>query len=248
MERFTVDGIVIRTSVTGEADRIVWVLTRDRGIIRAFAKGARGTKSRLHSSTGLFAYCSFSFYEKNDVYNVTEAELKELFFDLRSSMETLTLAQYFCEVISRCVPDKNDEELYLRLLLNSLHFLCKGEKNSLLIKSVFELRLISAAGFMPSLVACGECGEFLTDTMYFNAGTGELFCNACGRGRGCPEVHSSVISAMRHICFSDFSKIFSFTLPEEQLIALNRLTETYLKSALGQEFRLLSYFNDINKN
>ena len=43
MEKFTVDGIVIKSSVTGEADRIVWVLTRNRGIIRAFAKGARGT-------------------------------------------------------------------------------------------------------------------------------------------------------------------------------------------------------------
>ena len=70
MEKFTVDGVVIKTSVTGEADRIVWVLTRDRGIIRAFAKGARGTKSRLHGGTSLFCYCEFTFSEKNNVYNI----------------------------------------------------------------------------------------------------------------------------------------------------------------------------------
>ncbi len=64
MEKFTVDGLVIRVSATGESDRIVWVLTRSRGLIRAFAKGARGTKSKLHGGTSLFTYCDFSFYEK----------------------------------------------------------------------------------------------------------------------------------------------------------------------------------------
>ncbi len=245
MEKFTIDGIVIRSSVTGEADRIVWVLTRNRGIIRAFAKGARGTKSRLHSATSLFAYCNFSFWEKNNVYNINEAEMKEIFFDLRKSMETLTLAQYFCEVMSKTVPEACEEEIYLRLLLNSLFFLSKGEKNELLIKSVFELRLVTVAGYMPSLIACAECSEYLTDTMYFDCSTGELFCNQCSRGLMLPAVNAAVVSAMRHICFSDFAKIFSFELSEDNLILLNRFTEQYLKSALGQDFRLLNYFSEL---
>ncbi|MBR3767252.1 MAG: DNA repair protein RecO [Clostridia bacterium] len=247
MEKFTIDGIVIRTSVTGEADRIAWVLTRDRGIIRAFAKGARGTKSRLHGGTSLFAYCNFSFTEKNNAYNISEAQVKEVFFDLRKSMETLTLAQYFCEVIAKAIPEKCYEEVYLRLLLNSLHLLCKSDKHELLIKSVFELRLVSVAGYMPSVVACENCGEYLTDIMYFNCQTGELFCSSCGKQHLLPAVPSSVVSAMRHICFSDFSKIFSFELPEDMLLLLNRLTENYLRSALGQEFKLLSYLSEINK-
>lgn len=245
MEKFTIDGIVIRSSVTGEADRIVWVLTRNRGIIRAFAKGARGTKSRLHSATSLFAYCNFSFSEKNNVYNVSEAEVKEIFFDLRKSMETLALAQYFCEVMSKTVPESCEEEIYLRLLLNSLFFLSKGEKNGLLIKSVFELRLVTVAGYMPSIIACADCSEYLTDTMYFDCLTGELFCNKCAKGVMLPAVNAAVVSAMRHICFSDFSKIFSFELNEDNLISLNRLTEQYLKNALGQDFRLLGYITDL---
>ena len=162
MEKFTIDGVVIKTSVTGESDRIVWVLTRDRGIIRAFAKGARGTKSRLHSGTSLFCYCDFTFSEKNNVYNVSEALIKEVFFDLRKSMVTLTLSQYFCEVLMKCVPEKCEEEIYLRLLLNSFHFLCKGTKPDLLVKSVFELRLACVAGYMPSLIACNNCSDKLS--------------------------------------------------------------------------------------
>ncbi len=245
MEKFTVDGVVIRTSVTGEADRIVWVLTRERGIIRAFAKGARGTKNKLHGGTSLFAYCSFSFSEKNNVYNVNEALIKEVFFDLRRSMETLTLAQYFCEVAEKCIPDECDEEAYLRLLLNSFHFLAKGEKNELLVKAVFEMRLCCIAGYMPPVLVCADCSEFSTDLMYFDSVTGTLLCENCGKGSGFNKVSISVITALRHICFSDFSKIFSFQLNENALKVLSTLTENYLKNIMGQEFRLLRYYKDI---
>ena len=245
MEKFTIDGVVIKTSVTGESDRIVWVLTRDRGIIRAFAKGARGTKSRLHSGTSLFCYCDFTFSEKNNVYNVSEALIKEVFFDLRKSMVTLTLSQYFCEVLMKCVPEKCEEEIYLRLLLNSFHFLCKGTKPDLLVKSVFELRLACVAGYMPSLIACNNCSEFESASMYFSCADGSLFCDDCGKGMAIPKVSLPVISAMRHICFSEFSRIFSFELQGTSLDTLNRLTENYLKAVLGQDFRLLEYFNDI---
>ncbi len=247
MEKFTIDGVVIKTTVTGEADRIVWVLTRDRGVIRAFAKGARGTKSRLHGGTSLFCYCDFTFSEKNNVYNINEALIKEVFFDLRGSMEILTLSQYFCEVLMKTVPDKCEEEIYLRLLLNCFHFLCKNRKPELLIKSVFELRLACIAGYMPSLIACGVCSEYETDTMYFSCADGSLFCESCGKGMAIPRVPLPVISAMRHICFSEFSKIFSFELQENSLELLSRITENYLKAVLGQEFRLLEYFKDIGK-
>ena len=160
-------------------------------------------------------------------------------------METLTLSQYFCEVLMKSVPEKCDEEIYLRLLLNCFHFLCKGQKHELLIKSVFELRLTCIAGYMPSLIACNECSEYETEEMYFNCADGSLLCEACGRGMAVPRVSKAVISAMRHIAFSEFSKIFSFELNEPSLEVLNRLTESYLKSVFGQDFRLLDYLRVI---
>ena len=245
MEKFNVDGIVIKTSVTGESDKILWILTRNRGIIRAFAKGARGTKNRLHSGTSLFAYCDFAVYEKNDVFHINEAQVKEIFFDLRNDISTLTLAQYFCEVMLKTLPETVSGEEYLRLLLNSLHFLCTKEKPMLLIKSVFELRLTALAGFMPSLVACDKCGEFETDTMYFNCDNGLLYCKNCGKYTDAPSFPLSVITAMRHIIFSQFSKIFSFEISEDLLETLNFITGKYIENAFQQKFKLLDYFNSV---
>lgn len=244
MEKFSVDGLVIKTGVTGESDRIVFILTAKRGVIRAFAKGARNTKSRLHAGTSLFAYCTFTFSENKGVFNVSEAQVKEIFFDLRNDLERLAVAQYFCEVMLKTVPDENFDPEYLRLILNSLHFLCKGKKPVLLVKSVFELRIVCFAGYMPGLVACANCGEFETDIMYFDCLSGSLYCKSCGKMKDLPDISASVVAAMRYIVFSDFEKIFSFELADEQLVRLNRLTELYLSNCFQQQFRTLEFLNE----
>lgn len=242
MEKFNTDGIVIQTKVTGEADLIVFVLTRQRGIIRAFAKGARGAKSKLHGGSSLFAYSDFSFYEKNGVYHVTEAQVKEVFFSLRSDMARLSLAQYFSEVMLKTVTEETEETEYLRLMLGALFYLCEGKKDILLIKSVFELRMTVISGYAPLIHACAECGAFSTPQMYFHCLTGSVYCENCGKDRDAPMVTLSVISAMRHIVYSPFETVFSFSLSEASLLALNRLTEKYIQNCFGQRFHVLDYF------
>ena len=242
MEKFGADGIVIRTIVTGESDLILSVLTRDRGVVRAFARGARGMKSKLHAGSAQFAYCDFMFYEKNGVFHVTDAAVKNLFYELRTDLTAISLAQYLCEVLLKNVPEGDTDPEYLRLLLGALHFLCGGKKPALLVKSVFELRFAALAGYAPDLTACAACGEFRSDPMVFNALTGELFCFSCGRAHNAPQVPYSVVCAMRHILYSTFEKIFSFTLKDELLPVLNTMTEKYLQNALQQKFRLLEFF------
>ena len=242
MEKFNTDGIVIKTSVTGESDLIVFVLTRSNGVIRAFAKGARGMKSKLHAGSALFAYCGFSFSEKNGVYHVAEAEVRNIFFALRGDMAKLSLAQYFCEILLKTLPDGQTDEEYLRLMLNALYALCENKKEILQVKAVFELRLASLSGYAPPVHACAGCGKFRTDEMYFNCLTGDLFCGACGRGEDAPRVPFAVVAAMRHIIFSPFENVFSFHLSPDLLPVLTRLTETYLQNCFQMKFRLADFF------
>ena len=242
MEKFNTDGIVIKTSVTGESDLIVFVLTRSRGMIRAFAKGARGMKNKLHAGSSLFAYCDFTVTEKNDVYHINEASVKEIFFGLRSDIAKLTLAQYFCEVLLKTLPDAETDEEYLLLMLRSLYYLSNGTKHLLQIKAVFELRMAAVSGYAPPVHACENCGAFQTDTMYFNCITGELLCSNCGRRSETPEVPFAVIAAMRHIIFSPLDKVFGFRLNEDLLRSLTLLTEKYLQNCFQQPFRLTDMF------
>ena len=242
MQKFVTDALVLKTKVTGESDLIVFLLTEKKGIVRAFAKGARSMKSKLHAATALFSYASFGLYEKNDVYNVTDADLKESFFDLRTDLSRLSLGQYFCEVILKTVTEETDESTFYQLMLRSVYYLNQGKKDLLLLKSVFELRLAVIAGYAPPVHACAVCGTFLTDKMYFDCESGELFCADCGDAHALPEIPSAVVSAMRHIVYASFDQLFAFTLSGQSLEILNRLTQIYLQNCMQMKFSVLDYF------
>ena len=241
MNRFETDGVVLKTSVTGEADLVVFVLTRERGVIRAFAKGARSTKSRLHAGVASFVFGTFGFREKNGVYHIDDAAPQEVFFALRTDLQKLSLAQYFCEILLRVVTDTESDPMFLRLFLNSLHLLCADKKPALMVKAIFELRIAVLSGYAPDLVACADCGAFETPQMEFDPLNGVLYCDNCAKSSSLL-VDLGVISAMRHIVFADFSELFRFRLVDSLLPVLNRLTERYLEHCFGHRFRLLDFF------
>ena len=241
MERFNTDGLVLKTSPTAEADAVLFILTRSRGVIRAFAKGARSTKSRLHAAACQFAYCDFSVNEKNGVFYVNEAAVRDIFYNLRTDLESLTLAQYFCELLLKTLPEGAAEEAFLRLLLNSLYLLAHQKKPAPLVKAVFELRTVSLLGYMPELVACKTCGCYQTDVMYFNRLTGALYCADCAELNSPDAIPVSVVNAMRHIVFSEAEKCFAFTLPPTQLRTLSELTGSYTETCFHRKFALSDY-------
>lgn len=243
---FSTDAIVLKITKTGESDRLLTLLTRDRGILKAFAKAADRPKNKLHMSTNLFCYGRFTFYEGVKSTKVEECDLNETFFGLQQDITKLALAQYFNELMIESAPVETDANEYLRLLLNSLYFLANDKKNIHILKSLFELRLASLIGYMPSLIACSECGEFETDPMYFNEMTGELFCCNC-KGAGTKCYPLEVITAMRHIVFSEFDKLFSLGVSESSIYLLEAATEKYLIAVLRKKFRTLDFYKSITQ-
>ncbi|MBR3868098.1 MAG: DNA repair protein RecO [Clostridia bacterium] len=243
---FSTDAIVLKITKTGESDRLLTLLTRDRGILKAFAKAADRPKNKLHMSTNLFCYGRFTFYEGVKSTKVEECDLNETFFGLQQDITKLALAQYFNELMIESAPVETDANEYLRLLLNSLYFLANDKKNIHILKSLFELRLASLIGYMPSLIACSECGEFETDPMYFNEMTGELFCCNC-KGAGTKCYPLEVITAMRHIVFSEFDKLFSLGVSESSIYLLEAATEKYLTAVLRKKFRTLDFYKSITQ-
>ncbi len=241
---FKTDGIVIKEGATGEQDRIVTVLTRDRGVIKAFANGARNPKNKNVSSTGLLCYSDFLINKtQKGVYVIREATAKEVFFSLRSDIVRLSLAQYFAELTYELSPREENSGEYLSLLLNSIYLLAQGKRNLRQIKAVLEMRMLSIAGYMPGVVACGNCGSFESEIMFFSTVTGELFCENCKPLEKTVRLPLGVVTAIRHICFSESPKIFSFTLPDESIALLSAVTEKYLRNITARRYKTLDFFN-----
>lgn len=238
---FSTDAIVLKITKTGESDRLLTLLTRDKGVIKAFAKAADRPKNKLHMSTNLFCYGRFTFYEGVKSTKVEECDLNETFFGLQQDITKLALAQYFNELMIEAAPVETEANEYLRLLLNSLYFLANDKKNVHILKSLFELRLASLIGYMPSLIACAECGEFESDPMFFNDSTGELFCCNC-KGYGTHSYPLTVISAMRHSVFSEFDKLFTLSIDTNSIPLFENASEKYLMSVLKRKFKTLDFY------
>ena len=159
-------GLIIKEQTIGESDRLVTVLTRDNGVLRAFARRAKNLKDSKSAATQLLCYSASRFSRAGQIHN-RRREPIEVFFGLRRDIGALSLAQYFCELAYLLVPEETDSEEYLRLVLNSLHFLAKGTRPKRLLQSLTELRMLAIAGYMPDLVACADCAAYESDVMYF---------------------------------------------------------------------------------
>ena len=245
--RTNTDGLILKEQNIGEKDKLVTVLTRHNGLVRAFVRGAKSVKNRKNSSTGMFCYSKLSLYKTKDTYIIDEAEPIELFFPLRSDLEKLALAQYFSELVLTLVQEDEPAEEYLRLILNSLHFLAKDKMPNEQVKAITELRIMCIAGFMPNLIACDRCGEYETETMYFDVEDGLLYCENCVPSDMIFQLDIGLIKALRHIAFSDFEKIYSFKMEEYALPDLSYVTEKYLLSKLQRNFKTLEFYKDIIK-
>lgn len=242
------DGIVIREQEAANQDKLITLLTKEAGLIKAFVNGGRNPKNKNVSSTDLLCYSDFSLEKtKKGSFYIKEATAKNVFFALRSDIVTLSLSQYLAELTNELAPREETAAEFLSLLLNSLHLLSTGNKDKSLIKSVAELRMLTLSGYMPQIVMCNKCGIYESEKMYFDTYSGELFCEKCQPPRKLSPLSPGALSALRHICLSDSSKIFSFSLPSEALSQLNSITEKYTLSITGKRFKTLDFYKKMTE-
>ncbi|MEG1869709.1 MAG: DNA repair protein RecO [Oscillospiraceae bacterium] len=251
--QITTDAIVLKEYTLDEESRIVTLLTKDRGIVSAYIRGAKRLRSSLTSSTQLFCYSHFVLFKHKNKYSVNSADVNAEFYEITKELETFTLATYLAQLMTELAPEEENTSEYLRLMLNSLYMLKENKRELLFIKPMFELRLLSMAGYMPDLIACEACGIGSdTDTeMLFLPRQGVLLCSKCAVNN--PNevkfvVSESILSAMRYIIYSPMEKLFNFSLSGEGFKYLNRITETYMLTQISKSFTALEMFRSLIAN
>ena len=238
------DGLIVREYPTiAEADRFVAILTRDKGLVRASARGARNIKSRFAAATQLLCYSRLSLIEGREKYIVEDAVPQEVFFPLRQDAEKLALAQYFCELALHLTPSNEPAEGHLRLLLNALHYLCEGSRDPMLIKAVVEGRLLSLEGYMPNLSGCCHCGKTEDGVMWFSPTAGTLTCNPCTHPQDAMAVTPGVLAALRHVLYGAFERAFAFTLPTQESLMFAQTVERFLLAQQQHRYATLDFYH-----
>lgn len=150
-ELLDVTAIVLKVSPVGEYDRRVVLLTKERGKITAFAKGARRLNSRLMAAASLFAFGSFRLYPGKNAYTMTDAAIQNYFEELRTDFEGAYYGMFFLEVCDYYTRENNDETEMLKLLYQSLKALSVQSLQRRLVQSVFEMKAMVINGEFPGV-------------------------------------------------------------------------------------------------
>ncbi|HKM35250.1 MAG TPA: DNA repair protein RecO [Lachnospiraceae bacterium] len=150
-ELIFVTGMVISQTPVGEYDRRVCILTKERGKISAFAKGARRPGSRFMAATNPFSFGQFQLFEGKSSYNIAEVNISQYFEDLRSDYIGAYYGMYFLEVADYYTRENNDEKEMLKLIYQSFRALIHPELNNLLVRSIFDVKALVVNGEYPGI-------------------------------------------------------------------------------------------------
>jgi len=177
-------AVVLRVTKLGEADRIVTLLTRRQGRVRAVAKGVRRTKSKFGGRLEPFSHVDLQLYAGRNLDIVTQAETLDPFGPvLAADYPRYTCATAIAETAERLTAEEHEPSLRLYLLLvSALRALSETRREPSLILDAFLLRAMSLAGWAPALNDCARCGEPGPHTA-FHIPSGGLLCAGC-RGAG----------------------------------------------------------------
>lgn len=243
-ERFVTCGLVLRETVTRDADKSLTVLTPDRGRLSVIARGARRKGSRVAAACQLLAYSEMTLYEKGRWTMLDAADTIELFDGLRQDLTALSLAAYFAE-LTEAVSDGSGGDV-LPLLLNALYALSALKKPPQLVKPAFQFRLMALAGYEPMADGCALCGAPQPENPMLDVVHGVVHCGKCREKGGLSlPLTASGLAALRYVLYGDPRRLYSFSLPPEGLRALNHAADAYVSAQLERSFRTLDYYKTI---
>jgi DNA repair protein RecO (recombination protein O) len=172
---------VLRTHKLGEADRIITVLTRERGLVRAVAKGIRKTTSRFGGRLEPFMYVDLQLAEGRSLDIITQVETIDAFArDLGDDYPAYTAGTAMLETAERLVHDDGEPAVQqLQLIVAALRALTSvNDRPPGLILDSYQLRALAVAGYAPSFDSCAKCGA-PGPHRDFHAASGGMLCHAC---------------------------------------------------------------------
>ena len=193
----------MRTRELGESDLLVSSFTRDMGLVRGIARGAKRSKKRFSNCLDLFCLVSLEYGKKRrqELYILNSCRLIDSFYGLRSDFSALCLASYMVELTEVLFPDQVSESKIFDLLKDSLSALDRGVEPGRL-RLFFEARAMALGGYEIGLSKCCDCGRPYKGEgrAVLNREGGGLSCLGCRKeSASSPGMDPSSVSILRRL-------------------------------------------------
>ena len=180
------EAIVLRTYPLGDQDKVVVFLTREHGLLRGVAKGARKFGNRFGAALEPMSHLTVFYYEKErkDLVTVSGCDLRQSFFDVQGNVEASLVLSYFAELVEESVPGRAHDDLMFRLLLSVLQAL-RDSLDTALLARYFEAWFLQLHGVLPDLHRCRRCRKTIAENAagWLGPKRDGIYCDACAPAR-----------------------------------------------------------------
>jgi DNA repair protein RecO (recombination protein O) len=204
---FRVEAVVLRHADWGEADRLLTLYTRERGKVRAIAKGARKIRSRKAGHLEPFTRVTLQLARGHDLFIVTQADTLDAYLPIHENLVKTSHAAYVVELLDRFTYEDDSENYSIFRLLTEALARLENEADPWLAIRYYEVRLLDLLGYRPHLFECANCGrEIKAEDQFFSAAQGGVLCPVCGAGLpGAWSVSVEALKYLRHFQRSDYA-------------------------------------------
>ena len=176
---YKTQGVVLKQTPIGEADRVLSIFTRDLGKVRVVARGVRKPRSKLAGHLEPLSHVAISVSRGRSLDPIKEAETVRSFRRVRENLQLVSEAVYLAELVESFSAENQSSPVVYRLLLDALDWLeTNGDSRGLM--RYFEVRLLGESGFGPELHSCVECRATLEPGDYlYSSEVGGVLCDDC---------------------------------------------------------------------
>ena len=239
---YKTEALVLRNREFNEADQLVTLLSPDYGKLQVVARGARKPKSRLRGGIQAFTLTNLLLHTGRSLDIITGTETGKCFY-FREDLAKLTSAVYWADLLDRVLPEREANPAVYSLFL-SLLYLLEATSSKLeeirALDHLFELKLISSAGYTPDLASCLRCGEVLRTKegkLWFNLESGGIICNSCVHKAelGILPVSRGTLALMQQWISMEVEQFWRIKGAAYNLQELDRLLPAYLEYHLEQK-------------
>lgn len=238
VNQFTLTGMVLSSMPVNEYDRRIVILTKERGKIAAFVKGARKQHSVLSAGSRQFSFGKFTMYGGRNSYNVTGMEISEYFEDIQMDIDAIYYGFYFMELAAYYTMENVPSSEMLALLYVTMNALRKDNIPKRLVRHIFELKVCAINGEYPDVFSCAECGTS-EKLVSFAVNKNGVLCEKCkGRMEGV-DLLTSTLYAMQYVISADIKKLYTFSVTDEVLTEISMVMGRWMAKVVDKSFKSL---------
>lgn len=229
-------GMVLSAMPVGDYDKRMQILTRERGKIVAFARGARRPNSSFLAAANPFSFGQFEVFEGKSAYSLSKVNISNYFRELAEDLEAVSYGFYFLEMAAYYTQENMDGTDFLNLLYLTLKALLNPSLDNRLVRRIYELRVLVWSGEYPDVFSCMKC-RGKENLHYFSVSLHGVLCPDCLQGERVVLLDGSVLYAMQYIITAPLTKLYTFTLGAQAFEQLDEIMAEYIHQYHNYQFK-----------